>query len=240
MSPPRSKGAGGGARDGSPVRIVIVDDHPLVREGLAARISTAPGFEICGQAAGAEEARTVIAATAPTLVVLDLALHEGHGLDLIKRIRGSRPDLKILIVSAFDETMYAERALRAGAQGYVNKREVSGAILEAIRTVLRGDLYLSPAMSQRLAQQAIGSRSHRQGVDALSDRELEVMSMIGAGRSTREIAAALHLSPHTIESHREKIRQKLGLRNGTELVQYAVQWTLQIEARRNGDSAGGD
>jgi len=167
-------------------------------------------------------------------------LHDGHGLDLIKRIRGSQPDLRILVVSAFDETMYAERALRAGAQGYVNKREVSGVILEAIRTVLRGDLYLSAAMSQRLAQQALGTRATRQGVDALSDRELEVLSMIGAGTSTRQIAAQLHLSPHTIESHREKIRQKLGLRNGTELVQYAVQWTLRSAEQRAENPSGGD
>jgi DNA-binding NarL/FixJ family response regulator len=211
-----------------PVRVLIVDDHPLVREGLIARISAQPDLEVCGEASDADQALSLVGITRPALMIVDLALKGGNGLDLIKKVKASSVSPKILVVSAYEEEIFAERALRAGAQGYINKQELQGSMIDAIRTVLRGELYLSANMTQRLAGQALFGRGvSRGGVEALSDRELQIFQLIGRGNSTRLIAEQLHLSVHTIESHREKIRIKLRLRNGTELLQSAVQWVLE-------------
>lgn len=212
-----------------PSKILVVDDHPLLREGLAARIDSQPDLEICGEAESVDGALLQIKATRPDLVIVDIQLAEGHGIDLIKEIHGRFPDVKMLVVSAFDESLYAERALRAGAHGYINKRELQDNIIDALRTVLNGKRYVSSKMMQYLVGQAVGGKDAAEGdpVSRLSDRELEVFQMIGLGKTTAQIARELHLSVHTIETHREKIRHKLALRNSAELMQRAVQWTLQ-------------
>ena len=210
-----------------PVRVLIVDDHPLVLEGLIARISAQPDLEVCGEASDVDQALSLASITRPALMIVDLALKGGNGLDLIKKVKAGDVSPKILVVSAYEEVFFAERALRAGAQGYINKQELPGSIIDAIRKVLRGELYLSANMTQRLAGQALSGSAASRGVEGLSDRELQIFQLIGHGNSTRLIAEQLHLSIHTIESHREKIRIKLGLRNGTELLQSAVQWVLE-------------
>lgn len=207
-------------------RILIVDDHPLVREGLASRIDAQPDLGVCGQAGDFDEALELVARTRPDLVIVDLALKHRSGLDLIKRLHAGVEQPRMLVVSAYDESLFAERALRAGAHGYVNKQELQDTILTAIRTVLRGSLHLSTEMGQRLAGQALGGGIGRRGMATLTNRELQVFSLIGTGVGTRQIAEQLNLSVHTIESHRERIRQKLQLHNGVELMQRAVQWVL--------------
>jgi DNA-binding NarL/FixJ family response regulator len=210
-------------------QILIVDDHPLIREGLATRIAFQPDMQVCGEATCVADALLKVKEINPDLVVVDIQLTESHGIDLIKEIKSRFPAVKMLVVSAFDESLYAEIALRAGAQGYINKRELQDNIIDALRAVLEGRRYVSPKMTQRLLGQAID------GVDAaatdpiarLSDRELEVFQLIGQGKTTSAIARQLHLSVHTIDTHREKIRHKLGVSNGTELMQRAVQWVLE-------------
>jgi DNA-binding NarL/FixJ family response regulator len=209
------------------VTVAIVDDHPLVREGLAARISAQPDMEVCGEAADIESALELIVSKRPSLVIVDIALKDGHGIDLIKRINAAGVNTRMLVVSAYDESFFAERALRAGALGYINKQELQGQVVEALRTVLRGERYLSSAMAQRLIAQAIGSKVAQGGTELLTDRELQIFQLIGRGKSTREIARELNVSVHTIDSHREHIRTKLDLRTGTELIQRAVQWHIE-------------
>lgn len=208
------------------IRVVIVDDHPLVREGLRARLGTLPDMEVCGEAATMTEAMAVILATQPQLAVVDLALQQGHGLELIKRIRMEGYTAKILVMSAYPESLFAERALRAGADGYIGKDALQEHVIDAIRCVLRGEPYLSAAMSKRLVTQMVRAGNKRHGLESLTDREMQIFELIGQGLSTSEIAARLSLSVHTIETHREKIRHKLHLRNGTELVVRAVEWQL--------------
>ncbi|MDB6105273.1 MAG: two component transcriptional regulator, LuxR family [Gammaproteobacteria bacterium] len=209
------------------VTVAIVDDHPLVREGLAARIAAQPDMEVCGEAADIESALELIVTKRPSLVIVDIALRNGNGIDLIKRIVAAGVNTRMLVVSAYDESLFAERALRAGALGYINKQELQGQVVEALRTVLRGERYLSAVMSQRLIAQAIGSKVAHGGTETLTDRELQIFQLIGRGKSTREIAQELNVSVHTIDSHREHIRAKLDLRNGTELIQRAVQWHIE-------------
>jgi len=223
MSNSKSK-PGGGKQS---TRILIVDDHPLVREGLAARISAQPDMEVCGEAADIESALELIVTKRPSLVIVDIALRNGHGIDLIKRIVAAGVNTRMLVVSAYDESFFAERALRAGALGYINKQELQSQVVDALRTVLRGERYLSTAMAQRLIAQAIGSKVAQGGTEALTDRELQIFQLIGRGKSTREIANELNVSVHTIDSHREHIRAKLDLRSGTELIQRAVQWHIE-------------
>ncbi|MDB6157357.1 MAG: two component transcriptional regulator, LuxR family [Gammaproteobacteria bacterium] len=209
------------------VTVAIVDDHPLVREGLAARISAQPDMEVCGEAADIESALELIVTKRPSVAIVDIALRNGHGIDLIKRIVAAGVNTRMLVVSAYDESFFAERALRAGALGYINKQELQGQVVEALRTVLRGERYLSAAMAQRLIAQAIGSRVAHGGTETMTDRELQIFQLIGRGKSTREIAQELNVSVHTIDSHREHIRAKLDLHNGTELIQRAVQWHIE-------------
>jgi DNA-binding NarL/FixJ family response regulator len=209
------------------VTVAIVDDHPLVREGLAARIAAQPDMEVCGEAADIESALELIVSKRPSLAIVDIALRNGHGIDLIKRIVAAGVNTRMLVVSAYDESFFAERALRAGALGYINKQELQGQVVEALRTVLRGERYLSSVMAQRLIAQAIGSKAAHGGTETLTDRELQIFQLIGRGKSTREIAQELNVSVHTIDSHREHIRAKLDLHSGTELIQRAVQWHIE-------------
>ncbi|QDU75799.1 Oxygen regulatory protein NreC [Bremerella volcania] len=213
----------------SPSRILIVDDHPIVREGLAARIDGQPDLEVCGEASGINDALSQYRSLSPDLTLVDIQLEDGNGIELIKEIYSRNSTAKMLVVSAFDESLYANRALRAGALGYVNKRELQDKVIDAIRTVLKGDRYLSPKMTQQLLSQVVSNKTtmDEDPIQRLSDRELEVFQLIGHGKTTAAIAAQLQLSVHTIDTHREKLRHKLGAKNSAELMKLAVQWVLE-------------
>lgn len=209
-------------------RVLLVDDHPLVRRGLADVIAREPDLEACGEAGDVAEALTVVERTKPNVVVVDLTLKSGHGIDLIEKLVGRDPDAKILVSSMHDEMLFAERVLRAGAKGYISKQEPPETLIRAIRQVLRGELYLSPRMTSRLLNRVVaGGSTENDPVQSFSNRELEVYEMIGQGQTVQQIAARLHLSPKTIETHREKIKQKLNVTNSAELNRRAVQWVLE-------------
>jgi DNA-binding NarL/FixJ family response regulator len=211
-------------------RIVIVDDHPAVRDALASRIGRQPDLEVCGEAADMSEALRLVADTQPDLAVIDISLKTGCGIDLIKRIKARNDSVRMLVWSMHSESLYAERALRAGALGYINKDQATDKIVEAIRRVLEGKVYLSDTMAEKMLQRAVGAgrkEPTRSPLDVLADRELEVFRLIGQGVKTAEIAERLHLSVKTVETYRDRIRQKLDLSDGTELAHYATQWVLE-------------
>ena len=211
-----------------PTKILIVDDHPLVREGLAMRISLHPDLSVCGEADSEDDALALAMKLRPDLMLIDISLKKGHGLNLIKRVRSLDPDIRMLVISGFQESLYAERAFRAGAMGYLNKQESNAKMMEAIRTVLAGKRFLSPEISRRLIEQALGtSDTARTPVECLTDRELEIFRMIGEGLATSAIASQLFLSTHTIDTHRENIKRKLSVTNAAELSRTAVQWVLE-------------
>src|SRR5204862_7915223 len=206
-------------------RIVIVDDHPLFRKGLEQLInSSADGFGICGEAGDATEGMTVIRRLKPDLVIVDLSLPGANGIELIKNIRAEFQKLPVLILSMHDESLYALRALRAGAQGYVMKQEALENVVNAIREVLAGRPYLSHEMSDKLITNFASGSSQVNPTDKLSDRELEILELIGKGRDVREIAQALHISAKTVETHRAHIKEKLNLKNARQVTRFAVQW----------------
>ena len=211
------------------VRILIVDDHPLVREGLIGLISAQPDFEICGEASGVAEARELVELNAPDVAIIDLTLQDGNGIELIKELKEKWAALKLLVLSMHEESLFAERALRAGAAGYVHKHEASRTIVHAVRTVLEGRLYLSQRLTQRMLKRAVrpGGDTDRSPIERLSDREMEVFELLGDGLTSRQIATRLQLSPKTVETHREHIKDKLELKNSTELTKHAVQWVLE-------------
>lgn len=210
------------------VKFLIVDDHPLVREGLIGLISAQPDFEVCGEASGLAEARERIAATQPQVVILDLSLKDGNGIELVKELKANAPEVKVLVLSMHDESLFAERVLRAGAVGYVSKHEAPRTIIQAARTVLSGKVYVSESLTEQMVQRAFGGGDlGRSPIDRLSDREMQVFELIGQGLTVREIAARLELSPKTIETHREHVKDKLGLKNATELTRHALQWVLE-------------
>lgn len=210
-------------------RILIVDDHALVRHGLTQLISHEPDLDVCGDAEDASQALLAVEQTAPDLVIVDISLKESNGIDLIKRLRAHHPHIKILVSSMHDESLYAERALHAGALGYITKQQATDTVIDAIRQVLKGEVYLSPAMTSQLLHRlgGHGRDFEENAVARLSDRELEVFEMIGHGLATRQIAERLHLSIKTIETHREHIKEKLNLANGAELARHAVRWVLE-------------
>lgn len=211
----------------SPAKILIVDDHPLVREGLALRISLHSDLEVCGEADNEDTALALAKETAPDLVLVDISLKSGHGIELIKRVRALDPAIRILVVSGYQESLYAERAFRAGALGYLNKQESNEKMIEAIRTVLAGERFLSPEISRRLVEQALGASDViKTPIERLTDRELEIFRMIGEGLTTSAIAERLFLSTHTIDTHRENIKRKLAVSNAAELSRTAMQWLL--------------
>jgi DNA-binding NarL/FixJ family response regulator len=202
--------------------VFVVDDHPLLRQGLALLINREPDLTVCGEAANTQDAMKAIAAKRPDILIVDISLNGPDGLDLLKALRSSYPDLPVLILSMHDETIYAERALRARANGYIMKQEATEKVLVAVHRILGGDIYLSERMSNKLLHQYFSGAS----VDTnsrLSDRELEVFRFIGEGCSTRHIAEKLHLSIKTVETYQAHIKDKLSLRSGRELVQYAIQ-----------------
>ncbi|MCA9121725.1 MAG: response regulator transcription factor [Planctomycetaceae bacterium] len=213
-----------------PYRVLIVDDHALVRLGLTQLIAHENDLQVCGDAGNANEALQKIKLLQPHLVVLDISLQQGNGIELTKTLKIQFPDIKVLISSMHDETLFAERALRAGAVGYINKQEAADKVIDAIRQVMDGQVYLSVEMTSHLLHRLGNHREdllQRPTVELLSDRECEVFELIGHGIPTREIAKRLHLSVKTIETHREHIKEKLGLTNGAELTRHAVQWVLE-------------
>lgn len=211
-----------------PSRVLIVDDHPIVRQGLSALIDQQQELVLCGEAANVNEALRVLASSRPDLLIVDVSLKGESGIDLIKQIKANERRVKVLVCSIHEDLYFAERALNAGALGYVNKQEATDRLLDAIRTVLDGRVYLAPKMVARLLQRAVGSAAHASDpVDRLTDRELEIVELIGKALTTSEIAETLHLSPKTVETHREHIKAKLTLRNGAELTRWAVQWVLE-------------
>ena len=192
------------------------------------RISAQPDMEVCGEAATEDEAMELAKRVGPDLMLIDISLKSGDGIELIKRIRALNPSTKMLVVSAFQESLYAERAMRAGALGYLNKQESNEKLIDAIRVVNQGERYVSPEITQRLVAQALGKRSEIQNpIELLTDRELEVFKLIGLGHSTSLIADKLFLSTHTIDTHRENIKRKLGCKNGAELIRHAIQAILE-------------
>lgn len=206
------------------VRILLVDDHPLVREGLAEVLHRQPGYRVCGEADDRAEALAAIETRKPDLVILDFTLKKSDGLELIKDIRARYPELRILVVSMHDETVNAERAVRAGACGYITKQEAPTKVLSAVRRVLEGGIYLSEQVAAQVAGKLAG-RSQSNSVDRLADRELQVFEMIGVGLSTRQIAERLHLDNSTVETYRARIKEKLALKDALELLQHAICWT---------------
>ena len=207
-------------------RILLVDDHPMVRERLAEVILREPDLRVCGEAEDRFGALEKIASTQPHLAIVDLTLKRSHGIELIKDIRSRFPETRVLVVSMHDESLHAERALRAGAQGYITKLEATQNIMLAIRKVLRGEVYLSQQMAARIAGKAVGTSQPEVSlpVNQLSDRELLVFEMIGRGCGTRQIAEDLHLEIRTVETYRARIKEKLNLKDANELLQYAIRW----------------
>ncbi len=211
-------------------RVLIVDDHPAVREALTIRLSREPDLEVCGEAADVAEALRVFDATNPDVAVIDIALKGGDGIDLIKRIKARSDSARLLVWSMYSESLCAERALRAGALGYINKEQATEQIIVAIRRVLDGKVYLSDTMAERMLHRAVGEGGAsvvRSPIDTLSDRELEVLRLIGQGQKTHDIATQMHLSAKTVDTYRDRIRTKLKLPTGLELGRYALLWVLE-------------
>jgi len=219
-----------GAVAASKRRIFIVDDHPIVRQGLEQLINNEPDLLVSGQGEEAYESLRAIRQNQPALVLVDVSLKDSDGIELLKELRAQDPSLLVLVLSMHDESLYAERALRAGARGYIMKQEAPQKLLEAIRKVLTGQVYLSDAMGANMLQRMVGGRkSGKAGselpMDRLTDRELEIFRMIGAGRSVKEIADSLFISAKTVEAHREHIKEKLGVKSSAELLRFAIRNT---------------
>ena len=210
----------------SKASILIVDDHPMVRDGLARLISQEKDLVCCGEASNVAETLTAVARHKPDLIILDLRLRAQDGLELIKCLKAQYPGLRILILSQYGEPIYIERAMRAGAAGYVVKEQAAEEVLSAIRAVLAGEIYLTRSMASLLLKKLLVPKTgpSQPGAEPLTDRELHVLQLLGSGLSTREIASELNLSFKTIETHRENIKRKLGLRDAAALVHFANQW----------------
>jgi DNA-binding NarL/FixJ family response regulator len=208
--------------------IFIVDDHPLVRSGFQQLIAGEPDLNICCEAGSLSEALEAIKTHKPDVAIVDISLPDGNGLELVKRLRVHSPETRILVISMHDEELFAERALRAGVRGYINKQEAAEQVIEAVREILRGKIYLSRNMTEQLLNRvSAGDGVERSPVRNLSDRELEVFDLIGRGMSTGEIADRLHLSVKTIETYRANIKKKLHLKSAAELSRSAIQWSLE-------------
>ena len=209
-------------------RVLVVDDHPIVRQGLTLLINRESDLTVCGEAEDAHTAIQSLAASRPDILVVDISLNGPDGLDLLKDVRTRHPDLPVLILSMHDESIYAERALRAGAQGYIMKQEATEKVLVALRRILSREIYVSERIANRMLHRYIGnpSASRPTSIADLTDRELEVFRLIGEGHSTRQIAEELHISVKTVESYQSHIKEKLALRSARELVQHAIQWSI--------------
>jgi DNA-binding NarL/FixJ family response regulator len=208
--------------------IFVVDDHPLMRQGLTQLINSEPDLYVCGEAEDAPHALTGISAKHPDLVIVDISLQGNNGIELTKSIKALYKDLRVMVLSMHDEHVYAQRVLRAGANAYVMKQEAPDRVIQAIRRTLSGDIYVSEKVGAQILHQIVSGRpGSASPIDSLSDRELEIIQLIGEGRTTREIAGSLNVSVKTVESHRAHIKEKLDLKNAAELVQYCVQWVEQ-------------
>ena len=207
-------------------RVLVVDDHPIVRQGLRRLIDEEPDLMVCGEADNVRDAKAAIASLAPDAVIVDISLKQGDGIEVVKDARAHHPTLAILVLSMHDESIYAQRLLAAGANGYIMKQAASDQFLTALRRVLGGSIYVSEAVGSSMIQKFASGASYvsLNPIDQLSNRELQILQMIGRGLSTREAAEALNLSTKTVESHRQRIKRKLNLATGSQLVQYAVNW----------------
>ena len=206
-------------------RILLVDDHPLVREWLANLIHQQPDLTVCGETESAPTALSAVATAKPDLVIADINLKNSSGIELIKSLKELHPNIPVLVLSMHDESLYAERVFRAGAHGYVNKRETAQKMIEAIRRVLEGKLYVSERTAEILASQTIRGRvASRASIESLSDRELEVFDKLGQGINTRQIADDFRISVKTVQEYCARIKEKLNLNNATELLREAVRW----------------
>jgi len=206
-------------------KIFLVDDHPIVRQGLAQLLNSEPDLTVVGQGEDAYGSLRAIKGANPDLVLLDVSLKDSDGLELLKELKVQHPDLPVLVLSMHDESLYTERALRAGARGYIMKHEPPATLLSAIRKVLSGEVYVSDKMGATLLQRMVGGKkpSDALPMDRLTDRELEIFRMIGGGQTVKEIADKLFLSVKTVEAHREHIKQKLNLKSSAELLRFAIQ-----------------
>ncbi len=208
-------------------RILIVDDHPVMRMGLVQLINSKPGLEVCGEAGSAKEALQQVEALSPDMVLLDLALPDGHGLEVLKDLGVLHPDVDTLVLSSNDEAVYAERALKAGARGYIMKEAAAAHLVEAIHTILDGQIYVSQNISQLIVEMFTGKKRKNHAaspIEKLTDREFEVFQLIGEGKGSRDIAGQLGVSVRTIDAHRAHIKEKLFIKDGNALVRQAVRW----------------
>ncbi|TWU42443.1 response regulator transcription factor [Novipirellula artificiosorum] len=210
-------------------RIVIVDDHPSTRDGLMTRIELENDLEVCGEAADVDEAFQLIQRLAPDIAIIDVSLKTSNGIELIKLVKSAKLTTRMLVWSMYEDSLYAERALRAGAMGYINKENVTGVIIDAIRKVLKGDVFLSAEMSSRMLNRVVMGKeaSGSSPSDALSDRELQTFSLIGHGMKTADIAEEMGLSVKTVETYRARIKEKLELDDLAALAREAVQWVIE-------------
>ena len=213
-------------------KVLIVDDHPVVREGLAMHLATQPDLEVCGEAEDLPGALALLASAGPDVAIIDISLKNSSGIELIKRIRDRQDAVRILVWSMYPESLYAERALRAGAQGYLNKGQATRHVLDAVRAILQGRVYVSGELADRLLQRVVGQKpEEHSAISGLSDRELEAFQHIGEGMTTESIAQKMHVSPKTVETFRARIKEKLGISNLTELIQRATQWVVESRYR---------
>ncbi len=217
-----------GQGDRGKVRILLVDDHPIVRQGIRMLVGQQEDMTVCGEADSAAAALEAIERSSPDVAIVDLSLKESSGLELIKDIKIRHPALRVLVLSMRDETFYAERVLRAGARGYITKEEGTEKVIEGVRKVMDGEIYLSEKLAGRMLSRYVSGDAGPL-VQTLTDRELEIFELLGNGLTTREIAEKLYLSPKTVESHREHIKEKLRLENATELLKHAIQW-VQLQS----------
>lgn len=218
---------GAAPKAAGPARVLLVDDHPVTRQGMKALISLQTNFEVVGEADSAPRALELVEKLKPTLAIVDITLRSTNGIELTKCMRAQSPELHVLVVSMHDENLYAERALRAGAMGYLMKHEASEKIVTALQCVRQGEIYLSDRIKERMLHRLVHHKADKlvSPIEALSDREMEVFQLIGNGYGTRLIAEQLNLSVKTIDSYREHLKLKLNLESGSELVRYAIQWT---------------
>ena len=215
----------------TPRRVLIVDDHPIVRQGLRRMIDLEADLSVCGEAQGEREARTAIRDLQPDVAIVDISLGQGDGLELVRNVHAQHSSLTILVLSMHDELIYAERLLAAGARGYIMKQAASEQLLIALRRVLDGEIYVSDAVATVLGQGRSGGAAPAAGTDPigrLSNRELQVLNLIGRGQSSREAAKALGLSIKTVETHRQSLKRKLNLATNAQLVQYAINWYASL------------
>jgi len=206
--------------------ILVVDDHPLFRRGVIQMLSQEPDLEVRAEAESSPAALEALRRTPVDLAIVDIGLHgSANGIELMKSIKAEHPELPVLVLSMHDESLFADRALRAGARGYLMKREALDSVITAVRTVLDGDIYVSPTMQKRMIAEHVGAGGHaRSPVEKLTDRELEVLQLIGEGGEVREIAEKLHVSAKTVEAHRAHIKEKLDFKNAREVARFATTW----------------